>query len=452
MKIVVDGFNLALEKGTGVSTYARNLTYCLHDMGHEVSVLYGSRRAPDKTQLMKEIAFFDENVVSPSAAIKRWRGALQILVPRLSRKAHPLTLSGAVIHKQFSSRMPHFDALWNSPHIFDHAPIHFKWFGGRLNLTPPSAADVMHWTYPLPLRMRAMKNIYTLHDLVPLRLPYTTLDRKRDYYKLMQLLVKHADHIVTVSETSKKDIISMLGVEERKITNTYQSVSIPKKYLDVPRDTLKDELKGTFRLSYKGYLLFYGSIEPKKNIGRIIEAYLASNIDIPLVIVGAQAWKSENELKLLVEDNIRSLIQLGPETLVKRKVIRLDYASFPQLVSLIRGAKAVLFPSLYEGFGLPILEGMICQTPVLTSNVGSMQEIAGSAAVLVDPYNPREIKDGMLALVNNPDLCADMIHRGRAVAERFSPEAYRQRLGTVYAKICQSNRGTAHEPRLAVPA
>ena len=137
---------------------------------------------------------------------------------------------------------------------------------------------------------------------------------------------------------------------------------------------------------------------------------------------------------------------------MKRKVIRLDYASFPQLVSLIRGAKAILFPSLYEGFGLPILEGMICQTPVLTSNVGSMQEIAGSAAVLVDPYNPREIKDGMLALANNPDLCADMIYRGRAVAERFSPEAYRQRLSAVYAKICQSNRGAAHEPRVAVPA
>ena len=95
---------------------------------------------------------------------------------------------------------------------------------------------------------------------------------------------------------------------------------------------------------------------------------------------------------------------------------------------------------------------MICQTPVLTSNLGSMQEIAGSAAVLVDPYNPREIKEGMLALANNPDLCADMVHRGRAVAERFSPEAYRQRLSALYAKFCQRDKSAAHEPKVAVPA
>lgn len=310
----------------------------------------------------------------------------------------------------------------------------------------------MHWTYPLPINMKGMKNVYTLHDLVPLRLPFTTLDKKREYFKLLQNIVRDFDHIVTVSETSKKDIVNMLGVREEKVTNTYQAVSIPKKYLEVPLGTLQNELKGTFKLDYKKYLLFYGSIEPKKNIGRMIEAYLASNIEIPLVIVGARAWKSEEELKLLVDDNIRSLIQLGPETHVKRKVIRLDYVSFGQLVNLIRGAQAVVFPSLYEGFGLPILEGMICETPVLTSNVGSMREIAGSAAVLVDPYDPREIKEAMLALTTNPDLGNDMVQRGKAVAQRFSPEVYQQRLGALYARVLQKNTGTVQDLAEEVPA
>jgi glycosyltransferase involved in cell wall biosynthesis len=307
----------------------------------------------------------------------------------------------------------------------------------------PPGADVMHWTYPLPLWAKDRRNIYTFHDLIPLRLPFTTLDQKHQYYRLCRYLVRNADHIVTVSETSRRDIISLLGVQENKVTNTYQSVEIPETYLKVPVDVLKDELLGTFRLEYKKYLLYYGALEPKKNIGRIIEAYLAANLDIPLVIVGAQEWRSKEELKLLVDDNIRSMIQIGPETLVRRKVVRLEYATFPQLVNLIRGATAVTFPSLYEGFGLPVIESMICETPVITANAHSTLEISGDAAVLVDPYNTREIKDAIQAIVANEGLRAEKIDKGRTVVKRFSAEAYRTRLGELYAKVRRDSRDTA---------
>ena len=432
-RIAVDGFNLALEKGTGVATYGRNLTYCLRDMGREVQVLYGKRAAPGKSRLMQEIAFFDENAGSGGGRLAAILGGMRTGLNPRPREAQQIEFSGAVIYNEFLSRLPHFDELWNSPKLFEHAHLYFRLFGKRLPVRIPAATDIMHWTYPLPLKLLGAKNIYTLHDLVPLRLPYTTLDRKHEYFKLVSRLAKEADHIVTVSETSKADIMTLLGVPAEKITNTYQSVHIPREYLSVPVDILKEELEGGFRLSYKKYLLYYGSIEPKKNISRIIEAYLASNIQIPLVIIGAQSWKAEQELKLL-----KNLPAAGQEGLaVKRKVIQLDYATFPQLVNLIRGALAITFPSLYEGFGLPILESMICETPIITSNIGSMVEVAGEAGILVDPYSTRQIKEAMIAVATDAQLREEKIERGRAISQLYSPDAYRHRLAGVYNHLLE---------------
>jgi glycosyltransferase involved in cell wall biosynthesis len=435
MKIAIDGFNLALEKGTGVATYGRNVSYCLGKLGHEVHVLYGRPSAPGKTGLMQEIAFFDENAGPSDGTFSRIRRGIGGSLNPRTRLGRKITLSGAVIYDQFRSRLPHFDSLWNSPRIYEQAHMRFRLFGGRTCVRIPAPIDIMHWTYPLPVRLAGAKNIYTLHDLVPLRLPYTTLDRKHDYFKLVRHLVSKADHIVTVSETSKADIMTLLGAPEDKITNTYQAVSIPDRYLSIPMDVLKDELFGTFGLEFKKYLLFYGSIEPKKNIGRIIEAYLASNLEIPLVIVGAQAWKADQELKLL--KNL-SANKESDKDLAKRKVIQLDYATFPQLVNLIRGALAVTFPSLYEGFGLPILEAMICETPVITSNFGSMREIAGDAGILVDPYDVRDIKQAMVAVASEEGLRQNRIERGKKVYVKFQPESYQHRLTQVYDHVLRT--------------
>ncbi|MBX9925182.1 MAG: glycosyltransferase family 4 protein [Hyphomicrobiaceae bacterium] len=436
MRVLVDGFNLALEKGTGIATYARNLTSILGAQGHEVSVLYGLQsNAPAHEPLLREIAFFDDNPELIPAPLRRIAAIRDALPSPFSRVAHTVPMSGAVISRQFASRLPHYDRIHNAPRLFRQAPHHFRAFGRSVPVKLPVPIDIAHWTYPLPIQVKSARNIYTFHDLIPLRLPFTTLDNKRYHYKLSQHLAKSADHIVTVSETSRADIIELLGVPEDRVTNTYQAVDIPAKYLDVPIDVLTRELAGTFRLDYKKYLLFYGSIEPKKNIGRVIEAFLAADLDIPLVIVGAQAWKSEQELRLLVDDNIRSLIQNGPETHVRRKVVRLDYVSFPQLVNLIRGATAIAFPSLYEGFGLPVIEGLMCGTTVITANAHSTREIAGDAAILVDPYNVREIKDAITAAVSNSELRATLASKAQPVLDRFSQAAYRDRIRSLYERV-----------------
>ena len=275
---------------------------------------------------------------------------------------------------------------------------------------------------------------------MPLRLPYTTLEKKRRYFQMCRHIVQRADHIVTVSETSRRDIINILGAPPDKVTNTYQAVTIPDRYRLKPVEVVRREVEGTFGLVHKGYFLFFGSIEPKKNLGRLIEAYLGSSVETPLVIVGAQAWKSEQELRLLYDDHIRSLITDGRETRVKRRVVQLDYAPFPLLVSLIRGAKATMFPSIYEGFGLPVLESMLLGTPVLSSNVSSIPEVAGDAACLVDPYDTRAMAEAIRTLDTDEQLRASLVEKGLRQARLFDEQSYQRRLADLYAQVMAAPR------------
>ncbi len=436
-RIYIDGFNLSLEQGTGVATYARNLSFALRDLGAEVGVLYGKGAATTSANsLMREIAFFDTIVKKPfwlSQALKKFRRTLTLPFGEI---AFQVPVTGRVIRDTFQARLPYFDHMWNVQDLFTKESLYGSLLGGRMNVHFREAPDIMHWTYPLAIRIPKAKNIYTLHDLVPLRLPYTTLDNKRHYFRLIRRLTKSADHIVTVSEASKKDIMDLFGVPEERITNTYQAVDIPAIYRDKAVSDMKIELEGTFGLSYKKYFLFFGAIEPKKNVGRLIEAYLASGATDPLVIIGKKAWKSEEELQLIAGgDHVRHLLSQPNDKKRGSSVLHFDYATYPLLISLIRGAKAVLFPSLYEGFGLPALEAMSLGTPVLASNTASMPEVVGDAALKVDPYDTRALVEGIRALDNDAHLLGRLAEAGPIRAQEFSPERYQARLSKLYSKV-----------------
>jgi glycosyltransferase involved in cell wall biosynthesis len=450
-RVLIDGFNLRLEAGTGVATYARNLTYCTHRLGYETEVLYDVRGGPKYHSLLREIAFFDPLVGIPTVGPSwlRYSGETLKLSGRAVARRVPMT--GRVIRTHFQARLPYFDAIWTSPDVFGRAERHFivrGWAGvpSCLRVHMKNPPDIAHWTYPLPMKVVGARNIYTIHDLVPLRLPYATLDNKRRFFRLVRMLARRADHIVTVSETSRRDIIELLGVDEAKVTNTYQSVEIPSKYADKPADLVKREVEGTFNIKYKEYMLFFGAIEPKKNVGRLIEAYLASKIDTPLLIVGKLAWKSEQELRLVGDDATSYLEQIGTLTYRRRRIFHIDHVPFPLLVSLISGAKSVLFPSLYEGFGLPTLEAMKLGTPVLSSQEGPIPEVAGDGALLIDPYDTRAIAEGIRELDGNAELRASLAAQGRKRANLFSAEAHERRLSALYDRVLRSEPVARRRP------
>ncbi|MEN3749280.1 glycosyltransferase family 1 protein [Sphingomonas sp. HF-S3] len=428
MKILIDGYNLGLEKGTGVATYARNLSYELHNLGHSVSVLYGNHASSAKDGLLREVSFFD--------GAEERRGIVDILTQvqhavrgPLGHSAAAVPMTGAVISRTFEARLPYFDRMLNASDVFKRSQSAFKLWGGLSRVRVDDDPDLVHWTYPLPLTVAGRPNLYTVHDIVPLRLPYTTLDHKRRYLQLLRKLDRSADHFVTVSECSKRDMVEILGISPDRITNTYQSVDIPASLREKSEAQVAREVEGLAGVPYKGYFLFWGSIEPKKNIGRMIEAYLVSKVDAPLVIIGAQAWRSKGELKLL------GSAETGPGVDAGKRIVRLPYASFGLLVSLIRGARAALFPSLYEGFGLPALEAMLLGTPVICSNTSSLPEVAGDAAFMVDPYDTVALTSAIRTVDADEGLRDDLGRRGVAQAAQFSPAAYRERLDGLYRRF-----------------
>ena len=430
IRIGIDGFNLALTRGTGIATYARVLSRCLTNMGHPVDVLYGLPMSPKASVVMKEVAFFDrleqEGRGAPKPVIsgRWWREQIQL---RRGCNADLVPMTGLVDRRSF--RMPAFDRILNASDVFSIASRHFRRHRRFLRVRMPDPPQIMHWTYPLPIRLEGARNIYTFHDLVPLRLPHTTLDDKGYYLALIRGCIREASQICTVSEASRADIVKLFPQSTSKITNTYESVDISTEMVPDGAE-LTDFLHGVFGLKLKGYFLFFGSLEPKKNIGRLLEAYLSAGTEAPLVLVGAQAWKSERELSLLKLRDPRKI--RGPH------IRQIDYLPFATLLRLIRGARAVLFPSLYEGFGLPVVEAMALGTPTLTSTEGSLPEIAGDCSVLVDPYDTRAISAGIRLLDTDDTLRARLSQAGPAQAAKFSEAAYCARLSAMYAGVMES--------------
>src|SRR5208282_2587834 len=152
-------------------------------------------------------------------------------------------------------------------------------------------------------------------------------------------------------------------------------------------------------------------------------------------VVGGEGWHNESETTLLEELRENGPRSPGLDRTLKRAVRRFRYVRPSTLITLIRGARAVVFPSLYEGFGLPVLEAMILGTPVVTSRESSLPEIAGDAALLVDPYDADDIARAITTIVNDADLQAELSRRGRTQAAKFSIERYRERVEALYTSL-----------------
>jgi glycosyltransferase involved in cell wall biosynthesis len=432
--IYFDGMNLGLKRGTGVATYGRVLAQLTQSLGHRTGVLYTLHRDLPERPLDREVAFFDDDAYTMPAFGKRLYHASSIasglVTAAFGVRPQQLVRNGVVVTRPFDATWVESDDIFSSRDIFDRARAFYTLSRSFLPVQFRTRPDIFHWTYPLPMRANARANLYTVHDLVPVRLPYTTLDWKRYYIHSMRKILRKADHIVTVSEHSKRDIMALFGVEERRITNTYQAVNIPKAYLERPKDAIAAELAGVFGLDHGGYLLFYGSLEPKKNVQRIVQAYLASGVKLPLVIVMAQNWQSDEEARLL--NQILDEDRVYDRSKERRRIRRYEYLPFRLLTTLIQGARALVFPSLYEGFGLPVLEAMTMGTPVITSNTASIPEIAGDACLCVDPYSVDAIRDAITAVCHDDDLRAGMSQKGLERAKLFSPEIYRGRIAELY--------------------
>lgn len=437
LRVGFDGYNLSLQQGTGVATYARSLTTTLAAIGAEAHALYAANRRPSKNKLLNYVGVFDAD----TRVRRRFTDRMAVLAGLAwPRPLHPVPRNDYVILDHLKNRLPHFDQMWLAHDLFHGA--NRTWAATKAftkvtfsNTVSRDWPNVMHWTYPLPLKATDSANVYTVHDLVPLRLPFTTLDVKRRYFALIRRIVRKADRIACVSETTRRDLEMLFGKQGDRLVVTHQPVAIPETLRAKPIEAVHAELEAMFRLTPGRYFLFFGAIEPKKNVARLIEAYLASGVRDPLVIVGKRAWLEEQELALLYPDLVQ-VQRLAGETIRRDDRVRVyDYLPFSTLVSLIRGAKAVCFPSLYEGFGLPALEAMSLGTPVIASRTGALAETAAEGAVLVDPYDVSDIAAAIRRLDRDADFAAAMAQKGVARAQVYAPDVYAARMAAFYAGL-----------------
>jgi len=317
--------------------------------------------------------------------------------------------------------------------VFRRAQVHFDIHGRYLRLRGPAPPTLMHWSYPLPLHFAGVPNLYSVLDLIPLLHPTLTPVRQARARRMLHRLRHEAAHLVTISEASRREIIATLGWPPDRVTNTYLALDLPEQDAAQARASA-EAATGAAGLRTGDYFLHVGTVERRKNVGRLLQAYRASGSTRALVLAGPDGWGAVSELAdaagLLVAAGTAARSAAG-----RPHVVRIDWTERDALLGLIRGAAAVLAPSLAEGFGLPAVEAMALGTPALTSNTGAPQEVAGGAALLVDPLDVRDIAAGIAALDRDAVLRATLSVAGRVRARTFAPAAYAARLAALYGAV-----------------
>jgi glycosyltransferase involved in cell wall biosynthesis len=278
--------------------------------------------------------------------------------------------------------------LWHRAHI----PFPVEWLSG--------ACDVFFATdFALP-PTRTDKTVLLIHDLSYIRVPDAAFPALKAYLdNVVPRSVKRATHIVVNSQATKNDVVELYGVEPSKITPLTFGVSPIFRRITQPRSAVT----AIFPVLERPYILAVGTVQPRKNYIHLIEALKIlqrTGHDVDLVIVGGKGWLSDPIYEAANAPDIRQHVHM------------LGHVEDTQLPLLYSHAACFAMPSLYEGFGLPVLEAMACGTPVVTSNSSSLPEAAGDAGILCDPYHVESIADALTRVLSDSNLREKCIRRG----------------------------------------
>ena len=307
------------------------------------------------------------------------------------------------------------------PGNFKFLILNFKFLWTQMGLAKQTFTDPLDVLFipahTLPLiRKPGLKTVVTVHDLGAEYLPQTHQLKQKLYLKFMtHWQLKSATHLIAVSKATKSDLVKKTGLPSERVSVVYEGYN-KKLFKPLSYDQVVDVLN-QFDLVPQNYFLFVGTIQPRKNLARLISAYAKSLAGggkrgkmTKLVLAGSKGWLSD-EIYALPK-------KLG----IEDQVCFLGYVPDEKLPALYSGARALFYPSLFEGFGLPILEAMATGCPVLTSQATSCSEAAGKAAILVNPYSEREISRGINLLLDDEKLKKELINKGFKQCQKFSWE------------------------------
>lgn len=252
-----------------------------------------------------------------------------------------------------------------------------------------------------------IKSIVTIHDLIYMRYPqmYSPVDRNIYYWKTRHACAK-ADQVIAISEQTKTDIMNFTGTDAAKIKVIYQDCH--------PSFRLKagDETKEALRKKYslpENYLLYVGTIEERKNLLSVVRAMHTGNIDIPLIVIGRKTSYYRKVKEYINSNSIPGII--FPEG------VKND-----ELPALYQMASCFVYPSVFEGFGIPVIEALVSGVPVITSRGSCFSEAGGPASVYIDPHDHEELAAAIIKVISNRAVAEKMISEGRKYAQQFRAE------------------------------
>ncbi len=308
--------------------------------------------------------------------------------------------------ERFKNRWPHVDVRLTLPHTpLIRIPLTLT---RELRRRP---VNLLHVQYTAPL-WTPCPVVATIHDLSFEHLPQTFTRRSRAQLRLtVRRTARTASHLIASSEYSRRDIIETYNVKESRVSVT--PLAAPNHFAPVTNKEELSRVRATYGI--KGdYILAVGSVQPRKNLPRLIAAYAnlrrtRTHVKLPaLVFVGKLGWLYEETLRAVEEHKVSD------------DVLWTGYVPESDLPALYTGTLCFVYPSYFEGFGLPPLEAMQCGAPVIAGNQTSLPEVVGDAGLLIDPFNQQAIADALARVIDDASLRAEMRRKGLAQAEKFS--------------------------------
>jgi glycosyltransferase involved in cell wall biosynthesis len=297
-------------------------------------------------------------------------------------------------------------------------PLPVEVFTGRVALY--HATD-----FTLPPTLPGVRTLLTVHDLSFVRAPETATPVLKAYLdKVVPRSVRRATHVLADSQATKDDLVALYDTPPDKVTVLLGGVN--PEFRPVTDMNARRAVRQRYQIPDNPYIFSIGTVQPRKNYARLIEALAAlgqEGEDVHLVIAGGRGWL-DGPIYQSVED-----FGLG------ERVHFTGFVRDEDLPALYAEARCLAYPSLYEGIGLPVLEAMACGIPVVTSNISSMPEVAGDAALLIDPYDVDALADALRRLLTDESLRSDLIRRGFDQAACFTWDRAAQQLSDVYRRL-----------------
>lgn len=323
-----------------------------------------------------------------------------------NRNQNEDSLTGISMNLSVNQSMPYgvYRRIWNT------VPLSYN------KLFHP--ADISHFfNFIVPPRVSG-RVVTTIHDMSYLRYPETLHTKNlRRISTGMKDTLRISDKVVTISQFSKKEIVELLGIPEEHIVIIPPAPSLSSQEADFQTVCEKFSI-------HSPYILYTGTIEPRKNLSLLIKAYerlrKEEGISHKLILVGGKGWKCEGIYREIENSS------------VKEDIVLTGYVSAEEKNTFYKNASVFVFPSLYEGFGMPLVEAMVHGTPVVASNVASLPEVLGDAGLLVDPFDEISLAEAIYSIISSPALSEELQQKGYEQGKKFTWEQSAEQLKELY--------------------